>query len=140
VQGLTDEQAALTPTVSALCLGGLIKHLTHAEKGWINFVLHGAEALSGGWEQHMGSFRMEAGETLADLLAEYDAVAKRTDDLVSSLPDLDQSRRCPRPRGSSRRQLDAAPRSDAHHRRDRAARRPRRHHPPRPSNGQKTMG
>jgi len=43
----------------------------------------------------MGSFRMEAGETLADLLAEYDAVAKRTDDLVSSLPDLDQSRPLP---------------------------------------------
>jgi uncharacterized damage-inducible protein DinB len=95
VQGLTDEQAALTPTVSALCLGGLIKHVTRAEKGWINFVLDGAEALSGGPEQHMGSFRMEPGETLADLLAEYDAVAKRTDDLVSSLPDLDQSRPLP---------------------------------------------
>ena len=28
VQGLTDEQARLTPTVSALSLGGLVKHVT----------------------------------------------------------------------------------------------------------------
>jgi uncharacterized damage-inducible protein DinB len=95
VRGLTDDQAALTPTASALCLGGLIKHVTHAEQGWVDFVLHDADALSGGVEEHMDSFRMEPGETLAGLVAAYDAVAKRTDDLVSSLPDLDASRPLP---------------------------------------------
>lgn len=31
---LTDEQARLTPTVSALSVGGLIKHGTRVEAGW----------------------------------------------------------------------------------------------------------
>ena len=32
--GLTDEQARCTPTVSALCIGGLIKHVTTMEYAW----------------------------------------------------------------------------------------------------------
>ena len=32
--GLTDEQARCTPTVSALSIGGLIKHVTTMEYGW----------------------------------------------------------------------------------------------------------
>lgn len=32
--GLTDEQARARPTVSALSIGGLIKHVTHCQKGW----------------------------------------------------------------------------------------------------------
>ena len=38
-QGLTDEQAALTPTVSELHIGGLVKHVTSTERGWIAFML-----------------------------------------------------------------------------------------------------
>ena len=91
VQGLTDEQAALTPTASQLCLGGLIRHVTRAERGWYDFALGGAEAHSGGdIEGHVDSFRMLPGETLAGLLAEYEAVAKATDDLVASGVDLNQ--------------------------------------------------
>ena len=33
-RGLTDEQAAVRPTVSALCLGGLIKHVALTERQW----------------------------------------------------------------------------------------------------------
>lgn len=36
---LTDEQAGLRPTASALCLGGLIKHVTSVERGWVDFIL-----------------------------------------------------------------------------------------------------
>jgi hypothetical protein len=32
--GLTDEQARSTPSVSALSIGGLIKHITNVQKGW----------------------------------------------------------------------------------------------------------
>lgn len=39
LRGLTDEQAALTPTASQLCLGGLIKHATQVERSWTDFVL-----------------------------------------------------------------------------------------------------
>jgi len=96
VQGLTDEQAALTPTASELCLGGLIKHVTRAEKGWYDFVISGPEAHSGqDIEGHLNSFRMLPGETLAGLLAEYEAVAARTDELLASGADLDQSQPLP---------------------------------------------
>jgi hypothetical protein len=33
--GLTDEQARATPTVSALTIGGLIKHVTSVQLGWM---------------------------------------------------------------------------------------------------------
>jgi hypothetical protein len=38
---------------------------------------------------------MEPGDTLTDLLARYDEVARRTDDLVRTLPDLDASQPLP---------------------------------------------
>jgi hypothetical protein len=44
---------------------------------------------------YMDGFRMLEGETLAGLLADYDQVAQRTDDLVRSLPDLDASHPLP---------------------------------------------
>jgi hypothetical protein len=44
---------------------------------------------------YFDGFRMLEGETLAGLLAEYDRVAQRTDDLVRSLPDLDASHPLP---------------------------------------------
>ena len=98
VQGLTDEQAAATPTDSALCLGGLIKHVTFVETGWVSFILEGASALEmreGSYDEHTNSFRMLEGETLAGILTDYEACAKRTDDLVRTIPSLDQSHPLP---------------------------------------------
>lgn len=95
VQGLTDEQAAQRTTASELCLGGLIKHVAATEKQWMAFALGGAEAMfdaSGDWAS---GFRMVAGETLTGLLDDYDEVTRRTDDLVATLPDLDESHPLP---------------------------------------------
>jgi uncharacterized protein DUF664 len=36
--GLTDEQARSTPSVSALSIGGLVKHATGVQKGWMDRV------------------------------------------------------------------------------------------------------
>ncbi len=92
VQGLTDEQARQRTTVSELTLGGLIKHVAHTEQGWLDFIEHGASAMEAGedsWAEQAASFTLGADETLAGVLAEYAAVAKRTDALVESLPSLD---------------------------------------------------
>jgi uncharacterized damage-inducible protein DinB len=95
VRGLTDEQADSHPTVSALSLGGLIKHVANTEAAWARFIGGGAEAMETGalpWdEQH----RMMPGDTLAGLLDEYEEVARRTDELVATLPDLDASHPLP---------------------------------------------
>jgi hypothetical protein len=99
VQGLTDRQAALRPTTSALCLGGIVKHVTRAESGWIDFIVEGPAAIGpmdeAAYEAHAASFRMEDGETLAGLLAGYDRVARRSDELLGSLPSLDLSHPLP---------------------------------------------
>ncbi|MFD9739516.1 DinB family protein [Umezawaea sp. NPDC059074] len=95
VRGLTDEQAADHPTVSALSLGGLIKHVANTEAAWARFIVGGAELMETGaipWdEQH----RMLPGETLAGLLDSYEEVARKTDELVATLPDLDASHPLP---------------------------------------------
>jgi uncharacterized damage-inducible protein DinB len=94
VRDLTDEQAAQRTTASALCLGGLIKHVAATEASWMRFAVGGAEAMQSGWSD-LGDwenlFRIVDGETLAGLLDGYDRVARETDELVSTLPDLDAS-------------------------------------------------
>jgi hypothetical protein len=97
VRGLTNEQAAQRTTVSELCLGGLIKHVSATERGWANFIVGGAAAMrdAAGGEDWAAGFRMLDGETLAGLLDGYEEVARRTDELVATLPDLDSSHPLP---------------------------------------------
>ena len=98
VSGLTDEQAAATPTASALCLGGIVKHVTFVESGWLDFIVDGPIAMAmteDSYTIHANSFRMLPGETLASILEAYVAVAKRTDDMLRTLPDLDASQPLP---------------------------------------------
>ena len=91
VQGLTDDQARQRTTVSELTLGGLIKHVAHAEAGWARFVLSGPEPLdAAAYEAHAASFRLLPDEDLAGVLAHYEQVAAGTDELVRTL-DLDLS-------------------------------------------------
>jgi uncharacterized damage-inducible protein DinB len=101
-QGLTDEQASTQSTVSALTVGGLIKHVTAVERRWAEFAQSGGgeetpeeieftPELIAEWESQ---FRLVEGETLADVLAEYEKVAAATDDLVRTL-DLDTSYELP---------------------------------------------
>jgi uncharacterized damage-inducible protein DinB len=100
VQGLTDEQARQRPTASELTLGGLVKHVARIEAQWTEFVLTGPGPMAAptdeaGYQQWADGFRLLPDETLADVLAEYDEVARRTDDLVRTLPDLDAAQPLP---------------------------------------------
>ena len=76
VRGLTDEQAARTPTAS----GALPRRPDQARDqggtGWIDFAIDGPqEQAEPDVEGHLSSFRMLPGETLAGLLADYEAAA-----------------------------------------------------------------
>jgi len=99
--GLTDEQARLTPTASALSLGGLVKHVAATEQEWARFVVEGpAEAPDIDWanvdwanpppqvQQYADGFRMVEGETLGNLLTRYAEIAAATDEMVLTV-DLD---------------------------------------------------
>ena len=102
-RGLTDEQARQRTTVSELSLGGLIKHVTAAERSWADFILEGPPAMgdfSAMTAEDMArwadGFRLLPGETLAGVLDRYAAAASRTDQLITSLPDLDAAQPLPR--------------------------------------------
>lgn len=109
VRGLSDEQAGESPTVSALCLGGLIKHVASIEEGWLRFVQEGPSAMPHDlpegvtWADmaagtarevpqwaidHANNFRMLPGETLAGVVRRYEEVAARTGEVVATVPDL----------------------------------------------------
>lgn len=98
--GLTDEQLRSRPTVSELNLGGLIKHVAATEDGWLDFIERGPDTMPKFdpeapldeelVAQHRAGFELSDDETLADVLAEYDRVAARSDELVRTA-DLDRS-------------------------------------------------
>ena len=90
VQGLTDEQAASTPTVSALSLGGLVKYAARVERHWIVTILAQLEpppSFEG--RDWSAEFRVEPGETLAGLLETYVEVARETESIIAET-DMDQ--------------------------------------------------
>jgi uncharacterized damage-inducible protein DinB len=93
---LDDEQARRRTTVSELTLGGLIKHVTAAERNWANFIVAGPSVApdftnltEADYQAWADGFRLLPEETLAGVLAEYEDVARHTDELIATLPDLD---------------------------------------------------
>jgi uncharacterized damage-inducible protein DinB len=99
---LTDEQAGQRTTVSELCLGGLIKHVTAVEQGWAKFIVEGTSALGDAYAmteedyaRRADQFRLLPGETLAGVLEAYAETARRTDELVVTLPDLNAAHTLP---------------------------------------------
>jgi hypothetical protein len=99
---LTDEQAARRTTVSELCLGGLVKHVASVERNWVAFILDGPSAMGNAADmteeqraEWRDAFRMLPGETLTGVLDAYADVARRTDELVAALPDLDATQPLP---------------------------------------------
>ena len=100
VQGLTEEQARLRPTASELTLGGLVKHVASQEAGWVDFIVNGPSAMASATDPEQMArwaeeFRLGPDETLDGVLASYEEVARRTDDVVHTLPDLDASHPLP---------------------------------------------
>lgn len=99
--GLSEEQARLRPTVSALSIGGIVKHVADTEQSWARFMVDGS-GLGGGdvdWNEpdvaaiaaYAAGFALGDDETLAGELQRYAAVAAATDELVRTLPDLNRS-------------------------------------------------
>ncbi|MER7011042.1 DinB family protein [Saccharopolyspora sp. NPDC000359] len=116
VRGLSDEQLGERPTVSSLCLAGLLKHVTSMEESWLRFVLEGPSAISFDlpdgvtWADlqsgtaselpqwaidHQNEFQMLPGDTRTGILKRYEQVAARTEEVIATLPDLSASHPLP---------------------------------------------
>jgi Protein of unknown function (DUF664) len=102
VRDLTDEQARQRTTASELTLGGLIKHVSAVERNWEGFIEHGSSVMrdfsdmtEADFAERAAGFRLAPEETLEGVLASYAAVARRTDEIVATLPDLNASHPLP---------------------------------------------
>ena len=94
VQGLTTEQATRRTTASELTLAGIVKHVANTEASWADFVVRGTAALEQTPEAWAGQWTLQPGETLESVLARYEEVAARTDELVRTV-DLDTAHPLP---------------------------------------------
>lgn len=99
LRDLTDGQARLRPSASELCLGGLIKHVGLTEQQWAGFIEHGPAAMAGGFDdaargRWARAFEMGPDETIEQILADYDVVARETDNVVMTA-DLDATHALP---------------------------------------------
>jgi uncharacterized damage-inducible protein DinB len=92
--GLTENQARSKPTVSALSIGGLIKHVAHTEEGWIQ-TMRGYPA-NANERAYADSFTLTDSETLQSVIAYLDRVAAETEAAVAELDDLGVKVQLPR--------------------------------------------
>jgi uncharacterized damage-inducible protein DinB len=90
--GLTDEQARSTPSVSAMSIGGVIKHVTHCQHGWMQRVAAAPELcdmdkkpMEDQQSDYEDEFVMREDETLAELLAKFDEQNAETIRLIETM-------------------------------------------------------
>jgi uncharacterized damage-inducible protein DinB len=86
--GLTDEQADSSPSVSALSVAGIIKHVARVERAWVTFLGDGDTTVFAPTDDYADGFRLEEGETLGDVLAFAAEQARQTHRVVSAIDDL----------------------------------------------------
>jgi uncharacterized damage-inducible protein DinB len=82
---LDRDQATSTPSVSALSLAGLIKHVANTERSWVAGRLAGRDVDI----DYQNSFQLNADQSVDDVIAFYDEVAAETEAIVRELPNLE---------------------------------------------------
>jgi uncharacterized damage-inducible protein DinB len=87
-RNIGDAEAATRSTVSALTLGGIVRHLAQGNRAWTHVMTEREGTPDGMWD--MGQYQMRDTDTLAGLLDEYAAAARATEEAVAALPDLDR--------------------------------------------------
>ena len=88
--GLTDDQARqVAAPPSPLSVGGLIKHVTFVEQGWVDNILE-RQRPGAGEDDYADNFTMRPDETLDEILAASIAVGEETDRVVRAIRDLGQ--------------------------------------------------
>lgn len=84
--GLTGEQLRAAASVSALTIGGLLKHVAFTERGWIDRVAGRPDPTTN--PDYHRQFELSSADTLAGLLAELDAAGAETEVTIAAVDDL----------------------------------------------------
>jgi uncharacterized damage-inducible protein DinB len=87
--GLSDHEIRQTPAASSLSLGGLLKHAALTERFWIDQVAGRSRNNDHEADTYADRFRLDAEESLANLLAFSDVVAAETESTIGALADLE---------------------------------------------------
>lgn len=87
---LSHEQVSERPTVSELCLAGLIKHAARVERAWVSFLTDGDTSafVPGDEVEWADGFRLLDEETLQDVVALSEDQARETEKVVGEISDL----------------------------------------------------
>ncbi|WP_306363875.1 DUF664 domain-containing protein [Nocardia sp. CC227C] len=89
LRGIEDDQARQRTTVSELTLGGLLHHLVDTERHWVTVAVERDENSEFDLSEMDSRYRMGPDETVAGLLAEWEAVAQRTERLIREVDSFD---------------------------------------------------
>jgi uncharacterized damage-inducible protein DinB len=84
--GLTEDQLRMKPTVSALSVGGLLKHAAQTERQWVDMIAGRRSSASEG--VYVDSFFLGDADTLATLRGELERTAAATETVLAELDDL----------------------------------------------------
>lgn len=84
--GLTFDELRAAPSASALTIGGLLKHVTFTERGWIARVTGGPDPASSA--DYGQEFQLTDADTLEHLIADYDRAAAETEAAIAAIDDL----------------------------------------------------
>jgi len=89
LQGLDDDQARLTPTVSDLSLLGLVKHSSIWERRWFQVILAGQD-FTGQWPEvgfgdNAATFDLALEDTVESVVAEYRAQIAISNEIMAGL-------------------------------------------------------
>lgn len=142
---LSTDQSRLKPTVSELCIGGIIKHVSGTEKAWAKFMVGGVDAMGVDYDafndidwstidqsdpstipaalaEFADEWVVRDDQTLEGILAEYAEVAAETERIARGLASLDEAHDLPKApwfepggRWSARRTLLHLISETAHH-------------------------
>ncbi|WP_020500668.1 DinB family protein [Sciscionella marina] len=91
VRDIPEEVLHSVSTPSGLTLPGVVRHLTNVERSWIRDVFAGQDGLVFDWTEADpdGEFHVPGEVTMAELLADYAAEARRCEAVVSAAASLD---------------------------------------------------
>ncbi|MGH7643264.1 MAG: DinB family protein [Candidatus Dormibacteria bacterium] len=85
LEGVSDEAAHWHPDGGLVSLLGIVNHLTHVESRWIDGSMQGAEV-----SRSEAEFRPGPELTVDVAVAQYQARAEKTDEVVRLLPSLSE--------------------------------------------------
>ena len=88
LDGLTDEQATLQPTVSDFCMLTLVKHVAFVERRWFQLEIARRD-VPGLWPPDDRELRVEEGDTVESIRSLYQAIIDENRSILTVETDLD---------------------------------------------------